>query len=80
MTLQEIIRLAYSRYPEKYEIVQYGAPMDHTGECMDDYEEDVNAPFRNGFIFGYAEALGLGIDYKTMHREIRAYVNGRIRA
>lgn len=59
MTLQDIIAIAFKKYPEKYEIVIHGEPMDYTGMNMDDFEEDINDIPRRCYIFGYADALGI---------------------
>lgn len=63
MTIQDIIKIAFERYPERYRIVMYDTPMDHCGEDMSDYEEDVNEGFRRGYIFGYADALGINASH-----------------
>lgn len=73
ITLRDIIREAFKKFPPKYEIVQYGEPLDHTGECMDDYEEDIHEGIRRGYIYGYADALGINASHLT--QEIWKFLN-----
>lgn len=74
MKIQDIIAKAFERYPEKFDIVQYGSFMDHTGEDMSDFEEDVNERLRIAYIFGYADALGIFVSH--IRQEIYNYKQG----
>lgn len=75
MTIQDIIKIAYERYPERYEVVQYGEPMDHTGEDMSDYVEDIYETARRGYIEGYADALGISINASHLNQIIWNFKN-----
>ena len=54
-----LVQLAFRKYPENLEIVQYGSPLDHTGECMDNYMEDINERPRIAFMEGFSEGVGM---------------------
>lgn len=55
---ENLVKLAFKRYPERLEVVQYGPFLDHTGECMDDYMEDINERPRIAYMEGFSEGVG----------------------
>ena len=50
-----LVDMAFEKYPEEFEVVQYGPCLDHTGENMEDYVEDVNERPRIAYIKGFLD-------------------------
>jgi len=61
---QPVVDKAFMKYPPHYEIIQHGATLDHTGEDMSDYYEDIYESSRIAYIKGFMDGWNRDLNTK----------------